>query len=175
MKVYTIPEALAFLAKEYGANRMPTSQETLRRAVRTGDLLVQEDGDPGRKGYTISEDDLRVYARNRLARMERRSTIPPKASGNYAGGSQEVLPKAVDEQNTKQFHELYSQLLSGEMDEQTYFLALYREKSKWETNLRSKKEQLINLTSIVESLKNEILECEANIADFQEGINKAVF
>ena len=60
MKLYTIPEALTFLAEEYGANRMPTSQETLRRAIRTGDLLVQEEGDPGRKGYTISEADLRL-------------------------------------------------------------------------------------------------------------------
>ena len=175
MKLYTISEALTFLAKEYGANKMPTSQETLRRAVRTGDLLVQEDGDPGRKGYTISEADLRAYARNRLSRMERRSTTPRKAAGNYVSGYQEVLPKVTDEQETKQFHELYAQFLSGEMDEQAYSLALYREKSKWETNLRRKKEQLINLTSIVESLKNDILECEVNIADYQEGINKVAF
>ena len=80
MKLYTIPEALTFLAEEYGANRMPTSQETLRRAIRTGDLLVQEEGDPGRKGYTISEADLRTYARNRLSRMDRRSTAPVKVS-----------------------------------------------------------------------------------------------
>ena len=70
---------------------------------------------------------------------------------------------------------MYAQFLSGEMDEQSYSLALYREKSKWETTLRNKKEQLINLTSLVESLKNEILDCEANIADYQEGINKAAF
>ena len=61
------------------------------------------------------------------------------------------------------------------MDEQAYFLALYREKAKWETRLRDKKEQLINLTSMMESLKNEILGCEANIDDYQKGINKIAF
>lgn len=175
MKFYTIPEALTFLAKEYGANRMPSSLETLRRAVRTGDLLVQEEGDPGRKGYTISEVDLRAYAKKRLSRMERRSTSSSKTAGNYVGGPREVVPEVPEEQETKKFHELYAQFLSGEMDEQSYSLALYREKSKWETTLRNKKEQLINLTSLVESLKNEILDCEANIADYQEGINKAAF
>ena len=175
MKLYTIPEALAFLAEEYGANRMPTSQETLRRAIRTGDLLVQEEGDPGRKGYTISEADLRTYARNRLSRMERRGAAPVKVSGNGIGDSQEALPKAPAEQDAKQFHELYAQFLDGEMDEQAYFLALYREKSKWEARLRDKKEQLINVTSMMESLKNEILGCEANIDDYQKGINKVAF
>lgn len=175
MKFYTIPEALSFLAEEYGANRMPTSQETLRRAVRTGDLLVQEDGDPGRKGYTISEADLRTYARNRLSRMGRRGTISLKVSGNGVGNSQEALPKTIAAQDARQFHELYALFLGGEIDEQTYCLALYQEKSKWEARLRDKKEQLINLTSMVESLKNEILGCEANISDYQEGINKIVF
>ena len=41
--VYTITEALRFLRKEYGAQNMPTSEETLRRAVRSGQLRVQED------------------------------------------------------------------------------------------------------------------------------------
>lgn len=175
MKLYTIPEALVFLAEEYGANRMPTSQETLRRAIRTGDLLVQEEGDPGRKGYTISEADLRTYARNRLSRMDRRSAAPVKVSGNGVGDSQEALPKTAADPEAKQFHELYAQFLGGEMDEQAYFLALYREKAKWETRLRGKKEQLINLTSMMESLKNEILGCEANIDDYQKGINKIAF
>jgi len=175
MKLYTIPEALVFLAEEYGANRMPTSQETLRRAIRTGDLLVQEEGDPGRKGYTISEADLRTYARNRLSRMDRRNTISVKVSGNGMGDSQEALPKTIADQDARQFHELYAQFLGGEMDEQAYFLALYKEKSKWEARLRDKKEQLINLTSMMESLKNEILGCEANINDYQKGINKIAF
>lgn len=175
MKFYTIPEALTFLAKEYGANRMPTSQETLRRAIRTGDLLVQEEGDPGRKGYTISEADLINYARNRISRMERRSAASGKVSGNGIGDSKEALPKVPTEQEAKQFHELYAQFLGGEMDEQAYFLALYREKSKWEKQLHCKKEQLINLNSMMESLKNEILGCEANIDDYQKGINKIAF
>jgi len=61
------------------------------------------------------------------------------------------------------------------MEEQEYFLALYREKAKWETRLREKKEQLINLTSMMESLKNEIDSCETNIAEYQKGIDKLGF
>lgn len=173
MKVYTIPEALVFLAAEYGANKMPTSQETLRRAIRTGELCVQEEGDPGRKGYTISEVDLRSYARNRLARMERRGTpAAPRSSGTFFSDSRAAAPEIRSNQEAMLFHELYAQYLSGELDERAYLLALYKEKTKWEGRLREKREQLINLTSMMESLKNEIAGCEANIDDYQKGINK---
>lgn len=176
MKVYTIPEAISFLAEEYGADRMPTSQETLRRAIRIGDLLVQEEGDPGRKGYTISEADLRTYARNRISRMERRTASPVKVTGEGIRGTQEAISTtAAEQQEVKQFYELYAQFLGGELNQQTYYLGLYKEKAKWEARLRDKKEQLINLTSMMESLKNDILTCEANIEDYQKEIKKIDF
>lgn len=164
--VYTITEALRFLRKEYGAQNMPTSEETLRRAVRSGQLRVQEDSDPGRKGYTIREEDLRQYAQNRMDRIRRRMSAPerpPAGGGNFL---QDAVPLS--------FPELCSQRMAGTLSSEKYYLQLFSEKMKWEALIARKQEQLKQLEVQMQVLKSEVVSCQSAIDAYSDGIAKYI-
>lgn len=165
MKCYNISDAIAFLAKEYGAENMPTSEETLRRAVRTKKLLVQEEHDPGRKGYTIAEKDLRSYAEERLSRIRARNT-------QRQGG---VLMNAVAVEQPKHFPELYGQYADGKMDDKAYYKELLMEKMKWEQLMYEKQAQLTTLDAQRAMLENDVQSCKNAIEAYNAAIAKSRF
>lgn len=162
--VYSIPDAISFLAKEYGKENMPTSEETIRRAIRSKQILAQEKGDPGRKGYTITEDELRAYASRRMKRVhDRQKSMPGAAS---------VITNTVAEDEPISFPELYSKYLDGEIEPKRFYLLLYREKSKWEAAFAKKQEELRRLEVQRQILENDINTCLSSINAFTDGIEK---
>lgn len=168
MQYYTIPEAIVFLTKEYGADNMPTSEETLRRAIRTRQLTVQEDGDPGRKGYTISEEDLRAFAQKRLDRA--RTRTQKKASfdaipQNYRASTESVAAPI-------RFPTLFSRYKSGEISSEDYYQILYDEKSKWERAMYERQFRLAQINAQVVALQGEIQNCQSEIEAYTDGISK---
>lgn len=163
MKYYSIPDAITFLAQEYGAENMPTSEETLRRAIRTKVLLVQEAGDPGRRGYTITEKELRTYAEKRLERIRTRNT--PRQTGVMMGD-------ATPQQTPKLFPDLYGQYADGKITSSFYYRELFNEKMKWEQLMYGKQEQLAKLDAQRRALENDILSCQSAIDAYADGIAK---
>ena len=163
-RVYSIPEAIQFLREQYGADKMPTSEETLRRAIRSKQLRVRETGDPGRKGYTIEEDELHRYAEERLNRIRRRKAAAVEAEALPRMESREAEPIT--------FPELYEKRIQGTLSEDTFYLSLYREKMKWETLAAKKREELKRLEVRQEALKGEITKCESSVQDYLDGIAK---
>lgn len=162
MKCYNISDAISFLAKEYGAENMPTSEETLRRAVRTKKLRVQEERDPGRKGYTIAEKDLRSYAEERLSRIHARNT-------QRQGG---VLMNAVAAEQPRHFPELYGQYIDGKIDDKAYYKGLLMEKMKWEQMMYEKQAQLTKLDAQRSMLENDVQSCKNAIGVYMDAIAK---
>lgn len=162
--VYSISEAVMFLRKTYGEESMPSSEETLRRAVRTGELKVQESGDPGRKGYSIDETDLREYAEKRLNRLRARRMSERDNLLKDAG------PASGD--FLTQFPELYNRFISGQLTPEKYYMALFNEKLKWEKQIRVVQENLAKLELERQSLKNEIMTCQSAIEAYEDGIKK---
>lgn len=94
MKAYGVSEAIMFLQERYGRDNMPTSEETLRRAIRTGELKVQEQGDPGRKGYTILETNLVEFAERRMSRIRARRSSGHSERGAYTDRTLSAAPVA---------------------------------------------------------------------------------
>jgi len=166
MKTYNIPEAIAFLAKEYGEENMPTSEETLRRAIRTKKIAVHEEGDPGRKGYTISEKDLREYAENRLKRAQARGSVTTKTSKSA------IRYTDVPLEDPAYFPDLYGQYIDGEISPSMYYRKLYDEKMKWEKLMYEKQEQLARLMAQCKVIENDIQSCQSSINAFMDGIAK---
>ena len=164
MKTYNIPESIAFLAKEYGSEHMPTSEETLRRAVRTKELLVEEDGSPGRKGYTISEASLRAYAEERLKRINARRKT------QQAGFMVSDSERKPGPGRPKQFPELYGRYISGDISPDKYYMELFNEKMKWEQIIREKQEQLLKLEYQRQMIINEISNCQSAVDAYADGI-----
>lgn len=166
MRTYSIPEAIMFLAQEYGEENMPTSEETLRRAIRTRQLIVQEDGDPGRKGYTIAEEDLREFAQKRIdraaAREKKKEKIEGKSSFASALRPTEPIPFPV----------LYRSYTSGEISPEEYYQELFNEKSKWERLMYEKQVQLAQLNAQMVALQGEIQGCQSAIDAYANGISK---
>ena len=162
---YTISDAIIFLQKEYGAENMPTSEETLRRAVRSNQLRVQENGDPGRKGYTIREEDLRAYAKRRLDRIRsRKRALRESLQLNERNRMEEEKPLS--------FPELCQQRLDGSITSEQYYVKLYSEKMKWESKIAEKQEELKRLEVQKQIIENEILTCESAINAYIDGIAK---
>ena len=166
MKKYSIPEAIIFLKQEYGGDKMPTSEETLRRAIRTKMLVAQEEGDPGRKGYTIAEQELRDYAKKRLDRARSRAGRP-KRMGDAApsvSGEKESPPEP--------FTALYGRYITGEIKPELYYQMLYLEKGKWETCMHEKQLQLAQLNTRIVALESEIQTCRSAIDAYEREISK---
>ena len=166
MKYYSITEAIIFLAQEYGAENMPTSEETLRRAIRTKKLLVQEDGEPGRKGYTIAEKDLRDYAESRIKRIQLRNDEKKENRILNANGIDLKSSPPV------YFLDLYGQYTDGRITNGVYYKELLQEKMKWEQLMYEKKEQLAKLTAQCKRLENDIESCQNAIESYNIGIAK---
>lgn len=163
MKCYSISDAIVFLAQEYGAENMPTSEETLRRAVRTERLRVQEEGAPGCRGYTITEKELRAYAEKRMERLRARST--PRKSGV-------IMSEAIPQEKPRLFPDLYRQYADGKITSSSYYRELFNEKMKWEQIMCGKQEQLAKLDTQRRVLKNDILSCQSAIDAYADGIAK---
>lgn len=163
MKCYNIPEAIVFLKQEYGAENMPTSEETLRRAIRTKLLLAQETGIPGRRGYTIAEKELRAYAEKRLGRIRARKS-PHQTDV--------VMGDAMSQKEPKLFPDLYGQYAEGKITSSFYYRELFNEKMKWEQLMYGKQERLAKLDAQRTALENEILSCQSAIDAYADGIAK---
>ena len=165
MKVYSVPEALVFLREEYGQDNMPTSEETIRRAIRCKQLSVIEEGDPGRKGYSVTEDSLRNFAEMRLSRARARKGISQeeKVISDQAKDAAELQ---------KSFPELYREYISGIITSQEYYMALFREKEKWEQQSAKAQENMRRLDVEKQILENEIDSCQSAIKAFEDGIKK---
>lgn len=166
MNIYTIPESITFLAKEYGSEHMPTSEETLRRAVRTKALVAEEDDAPGRKGYTISESNLRAYGENRLKRIRAKAG---KRKDNFIPGG---LGKGLKSAQPKQFTELYAKYISGEIASETYYMGLFHEKVKWEQMMKEKQELLVKLDYQRQVIKSDIINCQSAVDAYADGITR---
>lgn len=169
MRAYSISEAIAFLVREYGEEHMPTSEETLRRAIRTKKLVVQEEGDPGRKGYRILEKDLREYARQRLERAQERrqksQTKPLLAADAVQGtgeGQKPLLP----------FPELFSRYMEGTLSSDLYYRELFHERMRWEKVMHEKQLMLAKLNEQVVALQSDIQSCQSAIDAYSDGISK---
>lgn len=169
MNKYSIAEAIIFLAREYGEENMPASEETLRRAIRTKKLAVQEDGDPGRKGYSILEQDLREYAQKRLERAKTRETKTVSAA---LGGI--VMDAAVRSEDSAPipFPELFVQYIDGEISSTTYYKELFSERMKWEKIMHEKQMMLAQLNAKAVALQNDIQSCQSAIDAYSDGISK---
>lgn len=169
MNVYSIPEAIMFLAREYGEENMPTSEETLRRAIRTKKLTVQEGGDPGRKGYSILEKDLREYAENRLRRAKARE------GKTVSGNSFQMISDSVPDKESAvpvPFPELFSQYIDGRISSTSYYKELYSERMKWEKIMHEKQVLLAQLNARLVSLQNDIQSCQSAVDAYTDGISK---
>ncbi len=162
MKYYSISEAIIFLAQEYGEENMPTSEETLRRAIRIKKLLVQETGDPGRKGYTITEKNLRNYAEDRLKRIHSRGIHKKDGKAMNAGS----------ERTPQRFQDLYGQYIGGRIAASVYYQELFNEKTKWEQLMYEKEEQLAKLDAQRRTLQNDIQSCQSAVDAYNDGIAK---
>lgn len=170
MKSYNIPEAIIFLAEEYGEANMPTSEETLRRAIRTKKLIAQEDGVPGRKGYSILESDLRAYAENRLRRARARSA---KSAVISAAPTKTTMTDARDERDELiPFPELFAQYIEKKITPESYYQRLYTERTKWERTMHEKQALLAQLNARAVMLQNEIDSCQSSIDAYADGISK---
>ena len=168
MQYYTIPEAIIFLTREYGAENMPTSEETLRRAVRTRQLIAQEEGDPGRKGYTISEQDLRAFAQRRLDRVQARTQKTTKADAKPRKPDAPKEGGAVP----MPFPILFRRYKGGELSSEDYYQMLYDEKGKWERVMHERQFRLAQLNAQVVALQCEIQNCQSAIEAYADGISK---
>ncbi len=162
MKVFNIVDAMGYLKDRYGSENMPSCEETLRRAIRTGDLKVQEAGDPGRKGYTITEQDLVDYAEKRMSRLGK--------SRKRIEIHQGAVPVAYRMEEMVKFPDLYEKYLNGTLDKDQYLLALFHEKTKWETKMKQYKEDLARVEMERLKLENEIHDCQSAIESFAIGI-----
>ncbi len=169
MNVYSISEAIVFLAQEYGENNMPASEETLRRAIRTKKLIAQEDGDPGRKGYTISEKDLRAYAENRMNRVRNRERTV--LTGNAVIGAADVSAEA-DHSVPVPFPELFSQYIDGKISSSTYYKDLFLQRTKWEQIMHEKQIRLAQLNAQMVALQSDIQTCQSAVEAYSDGISK---
>ncbi len=163
MKVYSVLESITFLKDRYGRENMPSCEETLRRAIRTGDLKVQETGDPGRKGYAISEDNLIAYAEKRMRRLGRQIPIMAVKSETRPG-------EIVQEKEISKFPEVYRQYIEGKLEKEQYFLKLYSEKIKWESLAKKHKERLAQIEMERLRIENEIQDCQSSIEAFDMAI-----
>lgn len=166
MKLYNISEAIVFLQEHYGS-QMPTSEETLRRAVRTKSLAVQESQDPGKRGYTILESDLRDYAEKRLNRIAQRKTKPLTQEKYVSSSRQEA-----QEDEFVLFPMLYKKYLDKTLDADKYYLSLFSEKSKWEERMARQKEALMRLDMERQRLENDIELSKSAIEAYEDGIKK---
>ncbi len=159
MNRYSIPNAIIFLKERYGAENMPTSEETLRRAVRTKDLRVQEDGEPGCKGYTILEEDLIAYGDRRMERVRARM---PRTQGEDNSRKQGESPRP--------FAEVYRKYMDQEISAGEYFLQLHLEKGKWEEQLLQKKQKLVELDLERSRVESELSLCQSAVEAYSDGI-----
>lgn len=165
MKAYSIPEAIVYLAEKYGKDNMPTSEETLRRAIRTKQLIAQEDGVPGRKGYRIMESDLNSFAESRLSRSRARRGVL----------SEKSMPADVKyhkEDELLPFPELFSQYVEGSITATAYYQSLFSERMKWENCMHEKQASLAQLNAQVVKLQSEIQSCQSAIEAYSDGISK---
>lgn len=168
MKLYNISEAIVFLQEHYGS-QMPTSEETLRRAIRTKSLTVQESQDPGKRGYTILESDLRDYAERRLNRIAQRKTkTKPLTQGRYVSSSRQE----AQEDELVPFPVLYKKYLDKTLDADKYYLSLFSEKLKWEERMVRQKEALMRLDMERQRLENDIELSKSAIEAYEDGIKK---
>lgn len=169
MNEYSIPEAIVYLADKYGKSNMPTSEETLRRAIRTKQLIAKEDGIPGRKGYRIIESDLDAFAESRLSRLRarrgRQQEKPVPSDVNYPASGK-------DEQELLSFPELFSRYIEGKITSTTYYQSLFSERMKWEKIMHEKQARLAQLNAQVVELQSEIQSCQSAIDAYSDGISK---
>lgn len=175
--VYSIAEAICFLQTEYGSENMPSSEETLRRAVRSGQLRVQESRDPGRKGYTIRESDLRQYAQRRLDRIQRRKDLkdPEERSDSFLKAKSKSKTEKIEPEYSDApipFPDLCGQHLAGDLSSEMYYLGLFREKMKWENRIAKKREQLKQLEVQSQIILSDIAHCQSEIEAYLDGISK---
>ena len=168
MKVFSISEAIVFLLNEYGEENMPTSEETLRRAIRTKKLIAQEDGVPGRKGYSITENDLRAYAEDRLKMSRKRKGSAPANTSRYVVRQAEP----ADNKELVQFPDLFARYISKEIPATTYYKLLFSERIKWENAMHDKQELLAQLNTQIVVLQNDIQSCQSAIEAYSDGISK---
>lgn len=91
MRIFSVSEAIAYL-NEIMPGFAPKSEETLRRAIRSGDLICERN--VGRDGNRIQEADLLEYGKRykerMMARLDRKED-EPAAAGNAADGADVYL------------------------------------------------------------------------------------
>lgn len=162
MKTYTVSEAIVFLNKLI-PNIAPKSEETLRRAIRNGQLKAQVN--LGREGSKILEEDLIAYSEMYKNRVSYNKQAQSKICGqenavnldmfsninnNIGSSIVDVLRRYISDENEKNID--------------MFKLDLYEKKKYWENKRKSLLKQKQDLESEIES-------CESEIAAFEKEIS----
>ena len=83
---------------------------------------------------------------------------------------QGAVPVAYRMEEMVKFPDLYEKYLNGTLDKDQYLLALFHEKTKWETKMKQYKEDLARVEMERLKLENEIHDCQSAIESFAIGI-----
>jgi hypothetical protein len=143
MRVFSVNEAVVFL-NEIQPGYAPKSEETLRRAIRSGELVC--DRNLGRDGNRIQEDDLLDYGKRYKERMlSRLSKKEEESDAASAEGSEVYL------------RDLLKKFAGASAQDQTAIkIELLEARMRWN-------EKRSGILSRLQALQNELSVCDSEI------------
>lgn len=142
-KTYTVSEAIEFLREEHG-RYAPKSEETLRRAIRSGKLKAEVRR--GREGSVIDEPDLRAYGKA--------YALKAKVLGDTAAAAKSVRKETKDQ--PKKYVEFMTEAIrSGRTNDWGFRLSMITERDKWARKEAELKERLQSLQSEADMCRQE--------------------
>lgn len=158
MKTFSVTEALIYL-NEVFPDSAPKNEETLRRAIRNGELTAERN--LGREGNRIHESDLIEFAKKyqlkEFLRNNKANTRFSSIALNPVGISEKEMLTVADI--------LRKHMNSKEKDKNLYKIELMEARKQWE----EKQNILLNK---IRPLQNELSVTENELKLFHDEISK---
>jgi len=154
MRVFNVTEAIIYL-NELMPGIAPRNEETLRRAIRNGELKAETN--LGREGNKINESDLIAYSKKYAAKAFIKNN---KANTRFASMSM-TPPSLMPEEDVTIADVLKKYLNKTDTSKDLFKIELLENKKKWE------EKRNVILTKM-QALENELSKCNSEINAFED-------
>lgn len=157
MRIFNVTEALIYL-NELLPGIAPRNEETLRRAIRSGELKAETN--LGREGNRIKESDLIAFSKKYAAKAFIKNN---KANTRFA--AMDVIPQSILPNEDVTLADLLKKYLYQTDQKDMLKIELLENKKKWEDKRN------VVLTKI-QALDNELTKCNSEISAYENELKK---
>lgn len=155
MRYFNVTEAIQYL-KKLAPDAAPKNEETLRRAIRSGELPAEVNR--GREGSKIAENDLVAFGRRYIAKQSKISGVSFSANMPLEKISKLMLPSTITE--------ILKNAISSNEEYELTRIKILENKRKWE-------ERAADIKMKIQEFENELSICESEIEAMNGELSKA--